>query len=174
MKKIGLFYWAKGGNVESVAKRLSKHFNPDQLKMTPLDELQNVKVEEFDFFVLGGSTVGASIWQNADDNNYWRIFFDALANLKPLNKLYAIFGLGDQVLYPNHFVDGMNVIRNEMDALGGKRVGNWPVDGYKFTESESVENGKFIGLALDEDWQDDLTDERIKNWAGQIKMEFGL
>jgi hypothetical protein len=31
---------------------------------------------------------------------------------------------------------------------------------------------KFIGLAIDEDNQSDLTDERVKAWVAQIKKEF--
>lgn len=174
MKKIGLLYWGKGGNVESVAKRFAKYFDVDQLEIIPLDEIQNKKIDSFDAYILGGSTVGASIWQNADDNNFWRVLFKTLAESKPINKPYAIFGLGDQVKYPNHFVDGMNIIRHEMDAIGAHRMGNWPTDGYNFTESDSVENGKFIGLAIDEDWQDEHTDERIAQWSKQIKGEFGI
>ena len=37
---------------------------------------------------------------------------------------------------------------------------------------KAVKNGKFVGLAIDEDNQSDLTDERIKIWVAQIKKEF--
>jgi flavodoxin I len=37
-----------------------------------------------------------------------------------------------------------------------------------------VKNGKFVGLALDEDNQSDLTDERIKAWVTALKKEFAL
>jgi len=53
-------------------------------------------------------------------------------------------------------------------------VGYWPADGYDFTESKALRDGKFVGLALDEDNQSDLTDERIKAWVAQLKPEFGL
>jgi len=174
MKKIGLYYWGKGGNVESVAKRFANYFAPGQIDIIPLDEMEKFKPGDYDALILGGSTVGASIWQNADDKNYWRIFFNSLTGTNPLHKPYAVYGLGDQVKYPNHFVDGMNIIRQEMDAVGGNRVGNWPVDGYNFSDSESVENGKFIGLAIDEDWQDDMTDARLEKWISQVKAEFGM
>jgi flavodoxin I len=31
-----------------------------------------------------------------------------------------------------------------------------------------------VGLALDEDNQSDLTDERVKTWVAQVKGEFGI
>nr|MBA3924398.1 flavodoxin FldA [Nostocaceae cyanobacterium] len=41
-------------------------------------------------------------------------------------------------------------------------------------ESKAVRDGKFVGLALDEDNQSELTAERIKAWAAQLKGEFGV
>ena len=32
----------------------------------------------------------------------------------------------------------------------------------------------FLGLVIDEDNQDDLTDERLEAWANQIKADLGL
>ncbi len=58
------------------------------------------------------------------------------------------------------------------EAVGNaKRVGFWPTDGYNFDSSKSVVDGKFVGLALDQDNQDDLTDERIEKWCEDIKGE---
>jgi flavodoxin I len=86
----------------------------------------------------------------------------------------AIFGLGDQVLYPDHFVDSMQIIKKEFDLIGANLVGRWPVEGYYHTNSEAIEDGKFIGLALDEDQQPELTDQRIDKWVMQIVNESGL
>jgi flavodoxin I len=53
-------------------------------------------------------------------------------------------------------------------------VGYWSTDGYDFSDSKALRNGKFCGLALDDDNQPDLTDKRIQQWVGQLKTEFGL
>jgi flavodoxin I len=58
--------------------------------------------------------------------------------------------------------------------LGGTTVGFWSTDGYEHSDSKAIKNGKFVGLAIDEDNQSELTDERIKKWVAQIKPEFGL
>lgn len=68
----------------------------------------------------------------------------------------------------------MGILESKISELGGKTVGYWSTDGYEFNESQAVRNGKFVGLALDEDNQADLTDERISDWVTQLKDEFGL
>jgi len=35
-----------------------------------------------------------------------------------------------------------------------------------------LKNGKFVGLALDEDKQYDLTQERVKTWVVLVKKRF--
>jgi flavodoxin I len=37
-----------------------------------------------------------------------------------------------------------------------------------------VVNGEFVGLALDEDNQPELTEKRIKEWTAKLKTLFNL
>ena len=54
-------------------------------------------------------------------------------------------------------------------------VGKWPTAGYEHTESKAeLEEGVFLGLAIDEDNQFDQTEERVAAWVEQIKKEFPL
>ena len=58
---------------------------------------------------------------------------------------------------------------------GGKIIGKWPTDGYEHTSSKAEkESGVFLGLAIDEDNQYELTEERINKWSVQIKKEFNI
>ena len=50
-------------------------------------------------------------------------------------------------------------------------IGKTSTEGYEFEESRSVEKGKFIGLAIDDKNQKELTEERIVNWVNQLKEE---
>jgi flavodoxin I len=95
-----------------------------------------------------------------------------LDNIDLSNKTVAAFGLGDQVLYPQHFVDGLGVFKEEFEKRGAKLIGEWPTDGYEYTESEGAKDGMFFGLALDEDNQGELTDTRIEKWLETVKKEF--
>jgi flavodoxin I len=174
MKKIGIFYWPVKGNVATCAKKIEAEFGGSQTKLQTIDNANSESLTGLDLIIVGGSTTGADSWQQARGNNPW---FDFYANFdkKPLAGIpIAIFGLGDQILYPDHFVDNMKMIKVEMEKVGGRIVGRWPTEGYDFTGSEAVEDDKFVGLALDHDHQDDLTDERIGTWVKQIKKEAGI
>ncbi|NQE37327.1 Flavodoxin [Microcoleus sp. IPMA8] len=83
-------------------------------------------------------------------------------------------GTGDQEGYPDNFMDAMGILAEKISEQGGETVGYWPVEGYDFNESKAVVNGKFLGLAIDEDNQSDLTESRIKSWVSQLKKEFSL
>jgi flavodoxin I len=37
-----------------------------------------------------------------------------------------------------------------------------------------VEDGVFLGLALDDDNEAELTEERIRDWVGQLVVDFGI
>jgi flavodoxin I len=51
----------------------------------------------------------------------------------------------------------------------------WPTDGYNFEASRAVfEEGWFVGLALDEDNQSDLTMDRIREWLEQIAQDVNI
>ncbi len=68
----------------------------------------------------------------------------------------------------------MGILEEKISELGGETVGYWSTDGYEFTDSKAVRDGKFVGLALDEDNQSQLTNERIKAWVSQLKQKFDL
>lgn len=174
MKKIGLLYWPKKGNVESCANLIYKKFKPEEIEICSIDQVNTMNFDNYQMLIVGCSTVGADVWQGASDTNLWFDFFTKFTEKNLKGKPVAIFGLGDQVLYPDHFVDGMMLIKNEFDRVGAKLIGKWPTDGYDFTHSESIENGVFVGLALDEDQQDELTNDRIDVWVKQLKEEANL
>ena len=61
-----------------------------------------------------------------------------------------------------------------ISGKGGKTVGYTSMEGYYFENSKALRDGKFVGLALDDDNQSDLTDKRVKDWVAQLKTEFGV
>jgi flavodoxin I len=69
-------------------------------------------------------------------------------------------------------LDAPGIIYERIKEKGATFVGAWPTDGYNFEASKAVINGKFLGLAIDEDNQKDLTAGRIEKWAAQLKSEF--
>ena len=174
MKKIALIYWPEKGNVEYVADRIAEHLKNFEIEKISLAGLSDHDPSSMNYWIIGGSTAGAHVWQDADDSNLWNDFFKMLDKVDMKAKTVAFFGLGDQILYPNHFVNGLGVFQEEFEKRQAKIVGQWPVDGYDFYDSDGMKDGKFFGLALDEDNQDELTDERIDKWVKLIIQDFGI
>ena len=73
------------------------------------------------------------------------------------------------------FVFSLVMLEEKVSSLGGKTVGYTSTAGYDFDESKAVRNdNQFCGLAIDEDNQSDLTEERVMAWVEQLKKEFQL
>jgi flavodoxin I len=172
MKKTLLLFWAPGGNVENAARQIYRQFGPAGIEISDVASFDVQRLAEFDQFIFGGATVGAEVWTDAKQGNKWNEFFVKCASVSFEGKKVALFGLGDQVLYPDHFVDSLATLKDQVEKKGAKLVGKWPTSGYEFTDSESVEGDFFFGLALDEDQQPELTAGRIEKWVDQLKAEF--
>ena len=80
-----------------------------------------------------------------------------------------MFGCGDYNGFSTRFCDAMSALYDAAKGAGATMVGEVSTDGYTFDESTSVVDGKFVGLALDEDNESDLTDARISAWIDSIK-----
>lgn len=173
MKKIALIYWPKKGNTEEAAYRIYKRFDEEMMDIFTITGIHAEDFARYDAFIIGGSTTGADNWEEAHKTR-WADFFTRLDEADIKGKPFALFGLGDQILYPYHFVDGMRGIKEQFEDRGAVHKGLWPVEGYEFRESDSVENGMFFGLALDLDHQKEMTEERIDRWVEQIRKEFSL
>lgn len=173
MKKIALIYWPKKGNTETAAYKIYSKFDKDTIDIFTITEINTAEFAMYEAFIIGGSTTGADNWGQAHKTR-WSDFFLKLEKAGLKGKPFAMFGLGDQVLYPHHFVDGMAFIKEIFEKYGAIHKGWWPTEGYEFQESESVENGMFYGLALDMDHQPELTDERIDKWVEQIREGFEI
>ena len=173
MKKTALIYWPKKGNVENTAAKLAAYFDKDAIDVFTISEIDVKKLPDYDFIIIGGSTIGADNWEDTHTTK-WYAFFDELKSISLNGKKAAIYGLGDQVLYPEHFVDGMAIIRDEFKAAGAEIIGAWPADGYEHTDSKSQEGDQFIGLALDDDQQSELSNERIDKWVAMLKAQLGI
>ena len=87
-------------------------------------------------------------------------------------KKVAIFGLGDQVKYPENFADGVGLLAEVFENDGATLVGFTSIDGYSFERSLALKGDKWCGLVIDIENQSEMTDKRIKDWCRQVKKEF--
>ena len=82
---------------------------------------------------------------------------------------------GEQMDKYDKLIIGTGMLYETFQFRGAKFIGFWPTVGYDFTSPlPLLDHDHFVGLAIDEDNQSDLTDERIKKWCEQIRPAFGL
>jgi flavodoxin I len=170
MAKVAIFFGTQTGNTEMVATRIQEKLGGASVAdIYDVADASLSDLADYDCLVIGCPT-----WNIGELQSDWEGLYDGLGDVDFSGKKVAYFGAGDQVGYADNFQDAMGILEEKISALGGRTVGHWPTDGYDFNESKAVHNGKFVGLAIDEDNQSELTDSRIETWATQIKSEFGL
>ncbi len=159
----GLFYASSTGNTEDVAKRIIDALGVD---IKPIDIANEGcdQISSYDKIILGIST-----WGEGDLQDDWEEIWDDFCAIDFSGKTVAMFGLGDQDGYPDEFVDALGTMYEQVLSAGGTVVGATSTDDYEHDASKAEVDGSFIGLVVDEDNQDDLTDERIEKWTNSIK-----
>jgi flavodoxin I len=174
MSKIAIFFGPVGGAVNRAADKLKNAIGEDKVEMVAVKDATVEDIEKYDKIIFGLSTVGKDTWDSDYSTNDWGKFLPEIAKTDYSNKTVAVFGLGDHVTYAHGFVDHIGLLGKELMENGAVLVGPVDTDGYEFEESEAVVDGKFIGLPLDEDFEPELTDERIAAWVKQIQPDFGF
>lgn len=165
MSSVGIFYGSDGGNTQGIADKVAKALGGD-VKLFDVAKAQKEDLLGLSNLILATPTYGAGDLQ--DD---WDGFLGLFGDDDFAGKTIALIGLGDQDTYSDTFCDGVFHIYEKVSKKG-KIIGQTSKDGYDFDESRAVVDGKFVGLAIDEDNQGDLTDERIQNWVNAIKGQF--
>lgn len=169
MAKIGLFYGTQTGNTQTAAETIQKEFGSSSVELYDVANVDPDDLVAYDCLIIGCPT-----WNIGELQADWEGFYEELDSVDFTGKKVAYFGPGDQIGYADNFQDAMGILEEKISELGGTTVGHWPTDGYDFSESKAVKDGKFVGLALDDDNQSELTDSRIKQWVAQLKQAFGV
>lgn len=174
MSKIGLFFGPLKGSVHRVAEKVKAAIGEQHVEMVSVNDADANDLEKYDKIIFGISTVGKETWDSNYSNTDWSKFFPNISKVDYSGKTVAIFGLGDHVTYSSHFVNAMGVLAKELTKKGATIVGQVDPSGYEFDESEAIVDGKFVGLPVDEDFESELTDERVANWVKSIQPAFGI
>lgn len=176
MEKTGLFFGPEKGAVHRAAEKIRHAAGEGRIDLIPVAGASAADLEKYNKIIFGISTVGKETWDQDFSNTDWSRFFPEIGKIDYSNRIIAIFGLGDHVTYPGHFVNAMGVLAKEILKIcpDARIVGQVNTSDYEFDESEAIIDGRFIGLALDEDFEPELTDQRITSWVNQIAGEFGF
>lgn len=167
MKKIGLFYGVDTQKTALIGQEIQKAFGEENIEAIAIEEAGKKHFEQYDNLIIGAST-----WFDGELPSYWDELLPELEEMKLKGKKVAIFGLGDQVGYPENFVDGIGLLAEFFESAGAKIIGLTSLDGYEFEGSHAIRDNKFLGLALDQENQANQTTARISSWVEQLKKEF--
>ena len=166
--KIGLFYGSTTCFTEMTAEKMQVFLGEELVDVHNIKETGLATLKDYDILILGIST-----WDYGELQEDWETLWDELDNYDLNGKIIALFGQGDQLGYTDWFVDAMGILHDKIIPLGPQIVGYWPNQGYDFAESKALTEDKshFVGLALDDEDQFDLSEERIATWLTQVMEE---
>lgn len=164
MKKIGIFYGSESGNTQEVCNSIAQELG-GEAEVFDVASVDKEKILSYDNLILASATYGSGDLQ--DD---WEKMFKNLSEDDFSSKVVALVGVGDGDSYGDTFVESIYHLHQKVKSA--KIVGRVSKEGYIFEESQALDGDEFLGLAIDEENQSELTMERIKAWVEQIKAEF--
>ena len=164
--RIKLIYGSDTGNTELVTEDITKLL--DDIEVTTVADL-TPEDWDHDKFILGIPT-----WYDGELQSDWEDYFEEFKTIDFKGKVIALLGLGDQIGYDEWFCDGIGILAEVIIKNGGQVIGfTEKDDSYEFEDSKAlVDDDTLYGLAIDEDNQPELTQERLKKWVEQLKKEF--
>ncbi len=166
--KIGLFYGSSTCYTEMVAEKIRDILGEDLVDLHNVKDASPHLMEEYSILILGIPT-----WDFGELQEDWEAIWPQLTQLNLKGKIVAMYGMGDQFGYSEWFLDALGMLHDHIAPLGVKFIGFWPIDGFEFTSPKplSADGKHFVGLALDEVNQYDLSEKRIEQWCEQILLE---
>lgn len=162
MKETIIVYGSTSGNCESIANRIAKALGVSSV--VSASALTAELITNNTNLILGSST-----WGSGDLQDEWYDTIEILKSSDLSGKTVAVFGCGDSCGFSTTFCEAMKTLYDAAEYAGATMIGSVSTDGYTFDDSAAAVDGKFVGLALDEDNEGDKTDERIAAWVEAIK-----
>ena len=164
MKKVGIFYGSESGNTQEVCKVIANELG-SEAEVFDVSSVDREKILSYENLILASATYGSGDLQ--DD---WEKMFKELSEGDFSSKVVALVGVGDGDSYGDTFVESIYHLHQKVKSA--KVVGRVSKEGYVFEESQALDGDEFLGLAIDEENQSELTMERIKAWVERIRSEF--
>ena len=160
---VRIIYGSNGGATADVAEDLRSRLGGEIVNVS---QAGAPTLEDADLLVIGAST-----WGYGEIQEDMEEFLPTIAAAALTGRKVAIFGLGDQEGYDDTFVDGIGDIYDAAVKAGATVIGQVPTDGYDYSASKAERDGRFVGLPIDQNNQDDLTGERLDTWVAQLRQE---
>jgi flavodoxin II len=165
---IGLFYGSSTCYTEMTAEKIRDFIGEELVTLHNLKDDDPSLMEQYDLLILGIPT-----WDFGELQEDWEAIWQQIPGLNLRGKIVALYGMGDQGEYAEWFLDALGMLHELLQPMGVQFVGYWPLEGYEFTSKKplTADGAQFVGLALDDVNQFELSDERIEQWCEQILTE---
>lgn len=176
METVGIFFGTDSGTTRLIAKKIARALKKrvgDEWVGKPVN-INRVSPEDLlacRTLILGTPTYGEGVLPgkaNKTNDESWLEFLPRLQGLDFSGTRIALYGLGDQEEYPQTFLDAVRDLYDFFAGAGAELIGSSAVEGFEFTRSRAVIDGRFVGLALDQHLQHLLTDQRIEDWLDEV------
>tara|TARA_B100000945_G_scaffold319110_1_gene325557 strand:+ start:949 stop:1461 length:513 start_codon:yes stop_codon:yes gene_type:complete len=169
MKKIGLFFGTSTDNTKIASDYIFEYIKNEGHEID-CHNIEEVDVEEllnYDNIIIGCPT-----WHIGELQEDWDAVFSKYEKLNFTGKRAAFFGCGDQVGYPDNFLDAIGILAKPFIENGGTLVGKCSTDDYEFNDSVALEDDMLLGLGLDYDNEEDECEGQMIMWMEDILEEF--
>lgn len=165
---IGLFYGSSTCYTEMAAEKIRDIIGQELVTLHNVRDVPLATMAQYDVLILGIPT-----WDFGELQEDWEAAWQQFDTLNLTNKPVALFGLGDQLGYGEWFLDALGALYQQIIKCGAHPLGFWPTTGYEFTSQVPLINGgsHFVGLALDDTNQYELSDQRLEDWCEQVLTE---
>ena len=163
--KIGLFYGSTTCYTEMAAEKIQAALGEELVDSFDIKDTSLSKAQTYDVLIFGIST-----WDFGELQEDWESTWEDVSTLNLEGKIVALFGLGDQLGYADWYQDALGMLHDELLPTGCKFIGYSSTEGHEFSQSKALTSDKseFLGLALDDENQFDLSEQRIAQWVDQI------
>lgn len=168
---IGLFYGSSTCYTEMAGEKIRAQIGEQRVDFFNIVDTPIIEAQFYDCLIFGIPT-----WDYGELQEHWEDIWPDLNDLDLHGKKAALYGLGDQIGYPEWFLDAMGYLHDKLVEQGAAMVGYWPNNGYQFEQSRALnaDRTQFVGLALDDENEFQLSEQRIASWCRQVMREFHL
>ncbi|AFU98065.1 flavodoxin FldB [Simiduia agarivorans] len=168
---IALVYGSSTCYTEMTAEKIRDYLGADRVTLINLADSPLADVQPYPYIIMGIPT-----WDYGELQEDWEERWPELDTVDFTGKPVALFGQGDQVGYPEWFLDAMGYLHDKLVVRGALPTGYWPNQGYEFEASKALtsDGQLFYGLALDDENQFEESEARIQTWCDQLRSEWQL
>ena len=169
-KSAIVLYASMFGTTEFIAEQLAEELAARlaiEVMARDITWFEPSQLSDYELIVIGSST-----WNIGQLPSDLVVKLPQIAALDLSGRSLALFGTGDQLCYPDTYLDAVGIIAEELTATGARLIGNVSASDYDFGFSLALRDGRLLGLGLDDDNEPELTAVRLTTWVDKLLAEF--